>query len=174
MNSSINAILIIGSLLLFVSILTSKLSARTGVPTILVFILIGMLAGSDGLGGISFDNYKVANVLGSITITLILFLGGLDTNFNHIRPVIWSSILLSTVGVLITTFSIGFFIHYVTDLSMLQGLLMGSIISSTDAAAVFSILRSKNINLKYNLAPTLEIESGSNDIFLDCFFYVDD
>ena len=132
-----------------------------------------MLAGSDGLGGISLHNPHWAKALGVVTLTLILFLGGLDTEYDHIRPIVWNGIFLSTIGVLVTAFSIGYFIYCITDFNLVEGLLVGSIISSTDAAAVFSILRSKNIHLKHNLAPTLELESGSNDVmayFLMVFF----
>ncbi len=173
MDFTIEGILIVGSFLLFISILASKISTKIGIPTLLIFLGIGMLAGSDGIGGINFHNYHIAKVLGAITITLILFFGGLDADFEHIRPIIWNGVLLSTVGVLVTAFSIGYFIYWVTDFSLTESLLVGSIISSTDAAAVFSILRSKNLNLKHNLAPTLELESGSNDVmayFLLVFF----
>ena len=173
MNFTVEGILIVGSFLLFVSILASKISAKSGIPVLLIFLAIGMLAGSDGIGGIVFENSHVAKALGAITITLILFFGGLDTDFEHIRPIIWNSILLSTVGVLVTAFTIGYFIYWITPLNVTEGLLMGAIVSSTDAAAVFSILRSKSIHLKNNLAPTLELESGSNDVmayFLMIFF----
>ena len=173
MNFTVEGILIVGSFLLFVSILASKISAKSGIPVLLIFLAIGMLAGSDGIGGIVFENSHVAKALGAITITLILFFGGLDTDFEHIRPIIWNSILLSTVGVLVTAFTIGCFIYWITPLNLIEGLLMGAIVSSTDAAAVFSILRSKSIHLKNNLAPTLELESGSNDVmayFLMIFF----
>jgi cell volume regulation protein A len=173
MNFTVDGILIVGSFLLFISILASKLSSRLGIPTLLIFLVIGMLAGSDGLGGIQFDSPYVAKVLGTITLTFILFAGGLETDFNHIRPILWNGIALSTIGVLMTTFGIGYFIHWVTDFNLIESMLMGAIISSTDAAAVFSILRSKNLNLKDNLIPTLELESGSNDAmayFLLIFF----
>ncbi|MEL6539283.1 MAG: potassium/proton antiporter [Bacteroidota bacterium] len=167
------SILITGSFLLFVSVLASRISTKIGVPTLLIFLAIGMLAGSEGIGGINFHNPQVAKVLGAVTITLILFFGGLDTDFDHIRPIIRKGVLLSSIGVLVTAFSIGYFIYLVTNLSLVESLLMGSIVSSTDAAAVFSILRSKNIHLKDNLGPMLEFESGSNDVmayFLMCFF----
>ena len=146
MNFTVDGILIVGSFLLFISILASKLSSRLGIPTLLIFLVIGMLAGSDGLGGIQFDSPYVAKVLGTITLTFILFAGGLETDFNHIRPILWNGIALSTIGVLMTTFGIGYFIHWVTDFNLIESMLMGAIISSTDAAAVFSILRSKNLN----------------------------
>jgi cell volume regulation protein A len=173
MNFTVEGILIGGSFLLFISILASKLSSNLGIPTLLIFLVIGMLAGSDGLGGIQFDNPYVAKVLGTVTLTLILFAGGLDTDFEHIRPILWNGLSLSTIGVLITSLGLGYFIHWVTDFSLIESMLMGAIVSSTDAAAVFSILRSKNLQLKSNLAPTLELESGSNDAmayFLMIFF----
>ncbi len=173
MNFTVEGILIGGSFLLFISILASKLSSNLGIPTLLIFLAIGMLSGSDGLGGIQFDSPYVAKVLGTITLTLILFAGGLDTNFEHIRPILWNGISLSTIGVLITSLGLGYFIHWVTDFSLIESMLMGAIVSSTDAAAVFSILRSKNLQLKNNLSPTLELESGSNDAmayFLMIFF----
>ena len=173
MNFTIEGILIVGSFLLFISILASKLSAKLGIPTLLIFLAIGMLAGSDGLGGIRFESPYMAKILGTITLTLILFSGGLDTDYSHIRPIIWHGVGLSTVGVLVTAFSIGYFISWITDFSLIQGLLVGSIVSSTDAAAVFSILRFRHLSLKANLAPTLELESGSNDAmayFLMIFF----
>jgi potassium/hydrogen antiporter len=173
MNFTAEAILIVGSFLLFISILASKISTKLGIPTLLIFLAVGMLAGSEGIGGIGFHNAALAKVLGAVTLTLILFSGGLDTEYAHIRPIIWHGVLLSTVGVLVTAFGIGYFIYWVTDFNLVESLLVGSIISSTDAAAVFSILRSKNIHLKHNLTPTLELESGSNDVmafFLMMFF----
>lgn len=173
MNFTVEAILIVGSFLLFISILASKFSTKAGIPTLLIFLAIGMLAGSDGLGGIRFENPYAAKMLGAITLTLILFSGGLDTAYSHIQPIIWHGVLLSTLGVLVTAFSIGYFIYLIADFSLIEGLLIGSIVSSTDAAAVFSILHSRNLNLKANLIPTLELESGSNDAmayFLMIFF----
>jgi cell volume regulation protein A len=172
-NFTVESILLVGSFLLFISILASKLSSHLGIPTLLIFLAIGMLAGEDGLGGIQFESPYVAKVLGTVTLTLILFSGGLDTNFEHIRPIIWNGILLSTGGVLITALAIGLFVAWITDFTLIEGMLVGAIVSSTDAAAVFSILRSKNLQLKDNLSPTLELESGSNDAmayFLMIFF----
>ncbi|MCG8340641.1 MAG: potassium/proton antiporter [Cytophagales bacterium] len=173
MNFTVEGILIVGSFLLFISILSSKISTKLGVPTLLLFLAIGMLAGSDGIGWIRFEDPHKAQVLGAITLTFILFSGGLDTAFEDIRPIIWNGVLLSTLGVLITASTLGYFIYLVTDFNFLEGFLVGSIVSSTDATAVFSILRSRNINLKAKLAPTLELESGSNDAmayFLTIFF----
>ena len=141
----------------------SKTSFKLGIPVLIFFLGIGMLAGSEGIGGIAFDDPKLAQVLGIVALNFILFSGGMETKWESIRPVIWKGVSLSTLGVLLTAASIGIFVHLVTDLSILEGLLLGSIVSATDAAAVFSILRTRNIGLKGNLRPLLELESGSND-----------
>lgn len=156
-------ILLIGSSLLIISILVGKTSNKFGVPTLILFLALGMLAGSDGLIGIRFDNPSTAQFIGIVSLNFILFSGGLETDWKTVKPVLGQGISLSTVGVLLTALSLGFFIHLVTDFTIYEGLLLGSIVSSTDAAAVFSILRSKSIALKTNLRPTLELESGSND-----------
>ncbi|AUC84892.1 potassium/proton antiporter [Polaribacter sp. ALD11] len=163
MNLTIENILLIGSLLLLVSIFAGKTSYKFGVPTLLLFLGIGMLAGSDGIGGIRFNNPKLAQFIGIVSLNFILFSGGLDTNWTAVKPIIKEGILLSTLGVLITAVSLGTFVWFVTDFTIYESLLLGSIVSSTDAAAVFSILRAKSLALKTNLRPTLELESGSND-----------
>jgi potassium/hydrogen antiporter len=156
-------ILLISSILLFISLLASKTSFKFGVPVLIFFLAIGMLAGSEGIGGIYFDNPNVAQFVGIIALNFILFSGGFETNIQSIKPVMWQGISLSTLGVLITALSVGLFVWLVTDFSIYEGFLLGSIISSTDSAAVFSILRSKKTALKKNLRPLLELESGSND-----------
>ncbi|WP_067148054.1 potassium/proton antiporter [Pseudotamlana agarivorans] len=163
MNITIENILLIGSLLLFVSVIFGKTSYKFGVPTLILFLGIGMLAGSDGIGGINFDDPKLAQFIGIVSLNFILFSGGLDTNWNAVKPILKEGIALSTLGVLLTAVSLGTFVWLVTDFTIYESLLLGSIVSSTDAAAVFSILRSKNLALKTNLRPTLELESGSND-----------
>lgn len=164
MHITIENILLIGSLLLLVSILVGKTSHRSGLPTLLIFLGVGMLAGSEGIiGHIEFNNPNVAQFIGVVALNFILFSGGLDTNWKSIKPILKIGITLSTLGVLITAVTLGLFIHWLIDLPIYESLLLGSIVSSTDAAAVFSILRSKNIALKANLRPTLELESGSND-----------
>ena len=163
MDITIENILLIGSLLLFISILAGKTSYRFGVPTLLLFLAVGMLAGSEGIGGIYFDEPKNAQFIGIVALNFILFSGGLDTRWKSIKPVLWQGISLSTLGVLITALCIGLFTWQITTLTLMESLLLGAIISSTDAAAVFSILRSKNLALRSNLRPTLELESGSND-----------
>ncbi|MBP8114534.1 MAG: potassium/proton antiporter [Chitinophagaceae bacterium] len=163
MNLAIENILLVGSILLFISIIVGKTSYKFGVPTLLLFLAIGMLAGSDGIGGIHFDNPRIAQFIGIVSLNFILFSGGLDTNWTAIKPILREGIVLSTLGVLLTALSIGTFVWFVTDFTIYESMLLGSIVSSTDAAAVFSILRSKSLALKTNLRPTLELESGSND-----------
>ncbi|SFC51657.1 potassium/proton antiporter, CPA1 family [Zunongwangia mangrovi] len=163
MSITIENILLVGSLLLFISILAGKTSYRFGVPTLVLFLSVGILAGSEGIGGIYFNDPEIAQFIGIASLNFILFSGGLDTNWKSIKPVVWQGISLSTVGVLFTALGVGTFVWAITDFSIYEGLLLGAIVSSTDAAAVFSILRSKNLALKSHLRPTLELESGSND-----------
>ncbi|WP_028376103.1 potassium/proton antiporter [Leeuwenhoekiella sp. MAR_2009_132] len=163
MNITIENIVLIGSLLLFISIVVGKTSYRFGVPTLLLFLGIGMAAGSDGIGGIIFDDMEIAQFIGIVSLNFILFSGGLDTHWSSVKPILRQGLLLSTLGVLLTAVTLGVFVFYLTDFTIYESLLLGSIVSSTDAAAVFSILRSKSLALKTNLRPTLELESGSND-----------
>jgi potassium/hydrogen antiporter len=163
MTITIENILLIGSILLFISIVAGKTSYKFGVPTLILFLAIGMLAGSEGLGGIYFEDPKAAQFIGIVALNFILFSGGLDTSWDSVKPILREGITLSTIGVLLTALSLGVFVWYITDFTLYESLLLGSIVSSTDAAAVFSILRSKSMALKTNLRPTLELESGSND-----------
>jgi cell volume regulation protein A len=163
MHLSIENILLFGSALLFISIVASKTSFKFGIPALILFIIVGMLAGSEGLGGIYFNDPEIARFLGVIALTLILFSGGLDTKWESIRPILKDGISLSTVGILITAAIVGIFSYYILGFTFMEGMLLGAIVSSTDAAAVFSILRSRNIGLKGNVRPLLEFESGSND-----------
>lgn len=173
-NFSVEGILIIGSILVFLSIIASKVSNELGVPVLLIFLGISMLAGSDGIGGIQFDNAYAAQILGSITLSIILFSGGLETNREKIKPILIPGLILATIGVAITAILLGVCSYYIIDdFSMKESLLLGSLVASTDAAAVFSILRSQNLNIKKNVASLLEFESGSNDpmaYFLVIFF----
>ncbi|KAA3648999.1 MAG: potassium/proton antiporter [Proteobacteria bacterium] len=163
MNLTIENILLVGSILLFISIVAGKTSYRFGVPTLLLFLAIGMLAGSEGIGGIHFDDPKAAQFIGIVSLNFILFSGGLSTHWSAVKPILREGLVLSTVGVLLTAVSLGYFVWLITDFTIYESMLLGSIVSSTDAAAVFSILRSKNLTLRKNLRPTLELESGSND-----------
>jgi cell volume regulation protein A len=156
-------ILLIGSLLILVSIAVAKLSDNLGLPSLLLFLGIGMLAGSEGPGGIYFDDAALAQAVGIMALVIILFAGGLDTSWREVRPVFAYATSLATLGVLITALSVGLFASYVLGLSLLNGLLLGAIVSSTDAAAVFSVLRSKNVHLGSRIKAMLELESGSND-----------
>ena len=161
--------LLIISLLFFASILTDKLSSRFGVPSLVLFLLVGMLFGQDGLG-ITFNNIGLAQAIGTVALSVILFSGGMDTKLSEIRPVAKQGIVLSTLGVLLTALLTGVLIwllmkwtHAGTALALPTALLMAATMSSTDSASVFSILRSKGLRLKHNLRPMLELESGSND-----------
>jgi len=156
-------ILLIGSILLFISLIAGKTSFKFGVPVLIFFLAIGMLAGSDGIGGIHFDNPKTAQFIGIVALNFILFSGGLGTGWQSVKPILWQGISLASLGVLLTAVLVGFFVWWVTDFTLYEGLLLGSIVSSTDSAAVFSILRSKSLALKGNLRAVLELESGSND-----------
>jgi cell volume regulation protein A len=160
---SIEYVLLIGSLLILVSVVFAKLSDNLGVPTLLLFLGIGMLAGSEGPGGIYFDNAAFAQSIGIIALVYILFAGGLDTRWHDVKPVFWHATILATVGVFVTAVAVGFFISFIFKTSFATGMLLGSVVSSTDAAAVFSVLRSKRVSLRGNLKPLLELESGSND-----------
>ncbi len=160
---SIELTLLAAAVLLLASILASKVSDRLGIPSLLIFLGIGMLAGSEGIGGIHFDDPSIAQALGIIALSYILFAGGLSTDWASVRPVLAQGGLLATLGVLLTAALAGWFATVVGGFSPLEGFLLGSIISSTDAAAVFSVLRSRSASLKGNLRPLLELESGSND-----------
>ncbi len=163
MPTSIAVIFIVFSTLVILSIYTIKLSNRFGIPSLVLFLAIGMLAGSDGLGGISFDNPLLVRSLGITALVLILFSGGLDTEWSAIRPIVWQGVSLSTIGVLITALLIGMFVAWVQGFSFLEGLLLGAIVSSTDAAAVFMVLRARRTKIPRRLIQLLEFESGSND-----------
>lgn len=161
--------LFIGSILLFVSILMGKTGYKFGVPTLLLFLLVGMLFGSDGLG-IQFNNMHIAQFIGMVALSIILFSGGMDTRFADIRPVLGPGIVLSTAGVLLTALLTGTFVWWLSGMSwtnihfaFVPSLLLAAMMSSTDSASVFAILRSQKMHLKNNLRPMLELESGSND-----------
>lgn len=124
-----------------------KTSYKYGVPTLLLFLAIGMLAGSEGIGGIQFDDPKIAQFIGIVALNFILFSGGLDTKWKSVKPILREGIVLSTLGVLLTAISLGSFVWWVTDFTIYESMLLGSIVSSTDVAAVFSILRSKSLAL---------------------------
>lgn len=159
----ITYILIAAAILLIISVAASKVSDRFGIPALIIFLAIGMLAGSDGIGGIYFDNAELAQYLGTVALVIILFSGGLDTDFSKIKSVKFEGLSLATVGVIGTALLLGVFSHLILHISLMEGILLGAIVSSTDAAAVFSVLRSQGTHLKGKLQPLLELESGSND-----------
>ncbi len=163
MQYSIEIILLTIATLLIISILANKASGRLGVPALLIFLLVGMLAGSEGPGGIAFDDPWIAQAVGVIALTYILFSGGLDTCWSEVRPVLPQAAVLSTIGVLLTALFMAGIAIIVLRVSLLEGFLLGAVVSSTDAAAVFSILRTKRASLTGTLRPLLELESASND-----------
>ena len=158
-------LMIICSLILLICITSTKILYKFGVPILLIFIVLGMLFGSDGIVGIYFDNYELASDICSIALIFIMFYGGFGTNWNMAKPVALQSIAMSSLGVVLTAGLTGLFCFLAFKTTLLEGLLIGSIVASTDAASVFAILRSQKLNLKGSLASTLEIESGSNDPF---------
>ncbi|MGQ0555109.1 MAG: potassium/proton antiporter [Nitrospiraceae bacterium] len=159
----IEFILLAASGLLLLSVIASKAFGNMGIPALLLFLGIGMLAGSDGPGGIHFDNPWLAQSLGVVALTFILFAGGMDTEWGTVRKVLGIGVGLSTLGVAVTAGLVGWFATTALHMSWLEGLLIGAIVSSTDAAAVFAVMRSRYVGLRGTLKPLLELESGSND-----------
>jgi potassium/hydrogen antiporter len=155
--------MLLGAALLLISVLAGAVAARAGAPLLLVFLLLGMLAGEDGPGGIAFNDYFSAYLIGNLALAVILFDGGLRTRIATFYVALRPAALLSTVGVVVTTVVTGFFASWALGLPLLEGLLIGAIVGSTDAAAVFSLLHARGMQLKERVAATLEIESGSND-----------
>ncbi|MCQ8877443.1 potassium/proton antiporter [Pseudoalteromonas shioyasakiensis] len=159
----IDNIILLSAVLILLGVISSKLSARVGLPVLVLFLLVGMLAGEDGIAGISFDNAEAAHALGTLALAIILFDGGLQTPIGSIKQVWKPASALATVGVLFTAIITGLVATYILQLPVLQGILLGAIVGSTDAAAVFALLRSAGIHLNKKLKSTLEIESASND-----------
>lgn len=156
-------ILLLSGIVLLASVLSSKLLYRFGIPTLLIFLTLGMLLGYDGIGGIYFDDSVLTQQISNIGLVFIMFYGGFGVNWKSAKSIAPQAILLSTVGVVLTAVFTGVFAYFVLKVTLLEGMLLGAIVSSTDAASVFSVLRSRKLNLKGGLAPMLEIESGSND-----------
>lgn len=160
---AIDRLILLAAILILFGILSSKLSARLGLPVLVLFLLTGMLAGESGIGGIAFDSPQAAHALGTLALAMILFDGGLQTPVSSIKMVWRPASLLATLGVLVTALVTGVAAAYILDLPLLEGLLLGAIVGSTDAAAVFSLLRNAGIHINKRLKSTLEIESASND-----------
>ena len=169
MGISVEQVLFGISILFFLSILAGKAGYKFGVPALLLFLGVGMLFGRDGFG-IEFENIELAQTIGTVALCIILFSGGMDTKIDDIKPIAKQGVILATIGVLLTAIFTGLAVWYILGLTLpaagiglLASLLLASVMSSTDSASVFSILRSKGLHLKNNLRPMLELESGSND-----------
>ena len=152
-------------IILLMCVSTSRLLNKLGIPILLIFIAFGMLFGSDGIGGIYFNDFELAKELCTVGFTFIMFYGGFSTNWKMAKPVAIPSIVMSTVGVIITAGLTAIFCYFVLNIAILEALLIGAVVSSTDAASVFTILRTHKLNLKGGLASLVELESGSNDPF---------
>jgi len=160
---AVDRLILVGGILLLIGIASSKFSARFGLPVLVLFLAVGMLAGSEGIGGIAFDNYLIAHGVGTISLALILYDGGLRTSRESILAAWKPAVTLASAGVLITSMITGIAAAFILDIPILLGLLLGGIVGSTDAAAVFAILRSSGLRLRERISATLEIESASND-----------
>ena len=162
-------LLLLASVLVFVAVLITKVGVKLGAPSLLLFLLLGMLVGSEGLG-LKFEDYEIAESIGHFAMTVILFTGGFETVLSETKPVMKRGIMLSTVGICITVVLTGLFIYLATGriiadtgVSILACFLVAAVMSSTDSTSVFSVLNGKRLRLRSNLAPLLELESGSND-----------
>lgn len=162
-------LLLLASVLVFVAVLITKVGVKLGAPSLLLFLLLGMAVGREGLG-LNFEDYEIAESIGHFAMTVILFTGGFETILHETKPVMKKGIMLSTVGICITVILTGFFIYFATGriiadtgVSILACFLVAAVMSSTDSTSVFSVLNGKRLRLRSNLAPLLELESGSND-----------
>lgn len=159
----VDQLILVGSILVLFGIASSKLSTRLGLPVLVLFLAVGLLAGSDGIGGIEFESYTLAHGIGTLALAMILLDGGLGTTYSAFRSVIKPAGVMATLGVLLTATITGVAASWILDLPILYGLLIGSIVGSTDAAAVFAVLRGRGVNLREHLKSLLEVESGAND-----------
>ena len=159
----VDRLILLAAVLLMLGIASSKLSSRMGLPVLVLFLVVGMLAGEDGIGGIVFDNYVLAHGVGTVALAMILFDGGLRTDLRQFRSVMAPALTLASVGVVMTAAIVGLSSMWLLDLPWIVAFLGASIISSTDAAAVFAVFRSRGMRVKQRLASLLEVESASND-----------
>ena len=157
--------LILISVILFICIVLQRVSGKIGIPGLFIFIVLGMIFGSDGIFKIPFEDYNFAYYFSSVALIFIMFYGGVGTKWSKAKPIATKAIVLSSVGTILTALFVGAFCYLALNIGLLESLLIGSVICSTDAASVFSILRSKKMNLKYSTASLIEVESGSNDPF---------
>ena len=160
---AVTLFLLVAAIVIVLCVILNNVSNKIGIPMLLAFILLGMAFGSDGVVKIAFDNFDVTETICSVALIFIMFYGGFGTRWKEARPVVVKAGILSTLGVALTAGLTGLFCHYVLKMPAAFGFLIGAVLSSTDAASVFSILRSRKLGLKYNTASLLEIESGSND-----------
>lgn len=161
--TAINGLFLLAGLLLFVSVLASTVSARLGLPLLLLFLVVGMLAGEDGPGGIRFDDFAFATLVGHLALAVILLDGGLRTRVSSFRVALWPAAVLASWGVVATALVLGLFATWLMDIDWRMGMLLAAIVGSTDAAAVFALLRNSGVRLNERVKATLEIESGAND-----------
>jgi potassium/hydrogen antiporter len=160
---AVDRLILLAAVLLLFGVISSKFSARVGVPVLILFLGVGMLAGSEGLGGIAFEDYRLAHGIGTVALAFILFDGGLSTSMASVRMAWRPALSLATVGVVVTSLATGAAAAWLLELPLLEGMLLGSIVGSTDAAAVFAVLRGRGLQLPPRLSATLEVESASND-----------
>src|SRR5262249_30710555 len=162
---TVSIVILLGSLLVLAGIMSSLIAMRFGAPLLLVFLIVGMLAGEAGPGGIMFDDVRTTYMVGSIALALILFDGGLRTRFATFRSVLAPAVVLSTAGVIVTAALTAPVATHVLGMSWIEAVLVGAVVASTDAAAVFFLLHARGLRLRPRVAATLEVESGSNDPF---------
>src|SRR5215813_13826010 len=162
---AVSIVILLGALLVLTGILSSLIAMRFGAPLLFMFLLVGMLAGESGPGGIRFDDVRSTYMVGSIALALILFDGGLRTRFATFRSVLAPAVVLSTAGVLVTAALTAPVAKFLLGMSWVEALLVGAVVASTDAAAVFFLLHARGLRLRPRVAATLEVESGSNDPF---------
>ena len=163
MEDFLNNFLLAGSIIILMSVLLSKTSGRFGLPILLLFMFIGVIAGSEGLGGIQFENYELTHSISLIALCMIIFAGGIETELKEIKGHLGRGMILSSLGILLTTAVVGGFVHLILNIDLMVSLLLGAILSATDAAAVFSVFKDKTAQVKSQNKNLLKFESGSND-----------